>query len=359
MTGAAPPPPKLAADQPDLSICDREPITRLDRIQSFGFLVALADDWTIVRASENLGDFLGVSADEAIGRPFEPMIDQQAVHDIRNRMAALHATGAERLYGVALRPGKTRTFDINLHLSGDMLIMEGEVSQPDGRLEAASMVRAMIARLGGFADLDAFHRSAARHVRALTGFDRVMIYRFDEAGVGEVIADSMQSGWRVFSVCIFRRRISQRRPGPCTFAIPSESSRTSLRGRSRCMRPRARRTANRPVDGDSPGRVAGPYRIPAQHGRGRLALDLDHCRWPSVGLVACHNRTPRLPSFVMRTASELFGQMYSLTLKAGCTESPPAKCSGRANCPNACSPPSPVTPNCWRTLNGCKTSVRR
>jgi light-regulated signal transduction histidine kinase (bacteriophytochrome)/CheY-like chemotaxis protein len=34
------------------------------------------------------------------------------------------------------------------------------------------------------------------------------------------------------------------------------------------------------------------------------------------GLIACHNETPRLPSFVMRTAAELFGQMYSLTLES-------------------------------------------
>jgi light-regulated signal transduction histidine kinase (bacteriophytochrome) len=33
------------------------------------------------------------------------------------------------------------------------------------------------------------------------------------------------------------------------------------------------------------------------------------------GLVACHHRTPRLPSFVIRTATELFGQMYSLKLE--------------------------------------------
>ena len=34
------------------------------------------------------------------------------------------------------------------------------------------------------------------------------------------------------------------------------------------------------------------------------------------GLIACHNETPRLPSFVMRTAAELFGQMYSLKLES-------------------------------------------
>src|ERR1700722_4700456 len=37
--------------------------------------------------------------------------------------------------------------------------------------------------------LDAFHRDAARQVRALTGFDRIMIYRFAESGDGEVITE--------------------------------------------------------------------------------------------------------------------------------------------------------------------------
>jgi light-regulated signal transduction histidine kinase (bacteriophytochrome) len=62
-------------------------------------------------------------------------------------------------------------------LASDLLIIEGEDSQPDGRMEAASMVRAMIARLAQAATLEAFHRNAAKQVRAIIGFDRVMIYR--------------------------------------------------------------------------------------------------------------------------------------------------------------------------------------
>ena len=53
--------------EPDLTSCDREPITFLDRIQNFGFLLALSNDWTIVRASANLCDFLGIEAAAAIG----------------------------------------------------------------------------------------------------------------------------------------------------------------------------------------------------------------------------------------------------------------------------------------------------
>jgi light-regulated signal transduction histidine kinase (bacteriophytochrome) len=34
------------------------------------------------------------------------------------------------------------------------------------------------------------------------------------------------------------------------------------------------------------------------------------------GLIACHHDTPKLPTFVTRTAAELFGQMYSMTLES-------------------------------------------
>ena len=107
----------MTAAEPDLTICRPGPITRLDRIQSFGFLLALSNDWTIVRASENLKAFLGVSVEQALGRRFDSLISDQATHDIRNRMAMLFSTGAERLYGVRLLAGRQRAFDICLHLA--------------------------------------------------------------------------------------------------------------------------------------------------------------------------------------------------------------------------------------------------
>jgi len=55
----------------EVVICDREPIAHLERIQSFGILMALAKDWTVARASANLEEFLGTAAQAAIGRPLE------------------------------------------------------------------------------------------------------------------------------------------------------------------------------------------------------------------------------------------------------------------------------------------------
>ena len=45
---------------------------------------------------------------------------------------------------------------------------------------------------------EAMYREAARQVRALTGFDRVMVYRFDHDGAGEVVGESMTRGLSPF-----------------------------------------------------------------------------------------------------------------------------------------------------------------
>jgi light-regulated signal transduction histidine kinase (bacteriophytochrome)/CheY-like chemotaxis protein len=317
MTGPQDPTDDATAAEPDLTICDREPITRLDRIQSFGFLLALSNDWTIVRASENLRAFLGVSPEQVLGKRFDRLISEQATHDIRNRMAMLFSTGAERLYGVRLLAGKERAFDLSVHLAGDLLIIEGEESQPDSRTEAASMVRAMIARLAQADTPDAFHRNAARQVGAITGFDRVMIYRFDETAAGEVIAESTSFGVDSFLGLHF----------PAS-DIPVQARALYVRNAFRIIAD----VASPPVTLPPPvGGVVQPLDLTMAITRAVSPVHIEYLRNMGVGaslsisiivngklwgLIACHNETPRLPSFVMRTAAELFGQMYSLTLES-------------------------------------------
>lgn len=301
---------------PDLTICDREPITRLDRIQSFGFLLALSNDWTIARASENAAEMLGTAAEQLIGRPLDTLISRQALHDIRNRMSILQATSSERLYDIGLITPKKR-FDLSLHYSGDLLILEGEPSLPQAPMEAASMVRAMIERLKRAKTVADFHRDAARQVRAITGFERVMIYRFDHNGDGDVIAESTRSNTESF--------LGLRYPAS---DIPVQARALYLASPFRII-----------ADVHAPTVAVLPLR-----GQPEQALDMTHAITRAVspvhieyltnmgvgaslsisiivegrlwGLVACHHLEARCPSFVMRTAAELFGHMYSMTLES-------------------------------------------
>jgi len=301
---------------PDLTSCDREPITFLDRIQNFGFLVALSNDWTIVRASANLADFLDIDAEAAIGTRLDTIISKSASDDIRNRMAMLYATGSERLFDVRLMK-KQKCFDINLHFVGELLILEGELSNAGDRIEAASMVRAMMSRLSKTANHLAFHRDAARQVRAITGFDRVMIYQFDATGAGEVIAESTSSGVEGFLGLHY----------PAS-DIPQQARTLYLRNPFRIIAdvaavpvpllPEAKSVSQALDLSSAVTRAVSPVHIEYLRNMGvhaslSISIVVGGELW---GLIACHHLAERLPSFVARTAAELFGSMYSMSLES-------------------------------------------
>jgi light-regulated signal transduction histidine kinase (bacteriophytochrome) len=306
----------LQNTSPDLTACDREPITRLDRIQNFGFLIAMANDWTIVRVSENIGRFFKARPENLLGSRFDTWISQPALHDIRNRMAVLASTGSERIFGIKLVQGMP-SVDLSIHFCGDLLIIEGELSQKAGHMEPASMVRAMMARLAKSATIAKLHHDAARQVLAITGFDRVMIYRFDRDGNGEVIGESIRAGMESFlglhypasDIPVQARALYLRNP----FRIIADTTAPTIA----LMPPADAVTA--PLDLSlSVTRAVSPVHIEYLRNMGvgaslSISIVVEGRLW---GLIACHANGPRLPSFLMRTASELFGGMYSMMVES-------------------------------------------
>ncbi len=299
----------------DLTECDREPITRLEHIQAFGFLLALSKDWNVVRASANLGAILGVEAADAIGMPLDRLIDAEALHDIRNRIVVLRVHhGSERLYGVRLL-GTTALFDLALHDSGDLLVLEGEPSGASEGPDAASLVRAMVNRLNTKKTLTALHRDCARQVRALIGFNRVMIYRFDDSGAGEVIAESINGIMESFEGLRFP-----------SADIPVQARALYLRNPFRIIGDvDAISVPLLPLDTAEAldlslavTRAVSPIHIEYlrnMHVAASLSISIivEGRLW---GLIACHNETARMPAFAKRSASELFAQMYSMILES-------------------------------------------
>ncbi|MDO9459667.1 MAG: HWE histidine kinase domain-containing protein [Alphaproteobacteria bacterium] len=302
---------------PDLTMCDREPITLLERIQSFGFLLLLSDEWKILRSSANLSQFLNISHEDSIGLQFDQIVTRNAQHDIRNQIAILQLTGVtERLYGLPLLTGGPR-FDIALHQLGDMLVLEAELSGLDDRVDAASLVRGMTVQLSKQETLEAFHKHTVRQVRAITAFDRVMIYRFDENGAGEVIAEDLTPGMEEFFGLHY----------PAT-DIPVQARALYLRNPFRIVADVTAETvplwppasdAIAPLDlSQAITRAVSPVHLEYLSNMGvgaslSISIIVNGQLW---GLIACHNNSPRLPSFVVRTAAELFGQMYSMMLES-------------------------------------------
>ncbi len=299
--------------------CEREPITFPERIQSFGFLLAVTNNWVIERASANLSQFLGMEAKSAIGMLLDRVIPQPAMHHLRYRVAMPGAgRGIDRIFGLRLRPGGD-LYDLAFHLSGSLLIIEGEPCGSDQPASAATLVRSMMGQVQSQATVDSLYIDAARQVRAITGFDRALIYRIDEDGTGQVIAESAKADVDPLLGLHF----------PAT-DIPSQAQSLYLRNPFRIIA----NVAAAPVALVSSGsgrtappppldltlavtRAVSPVHIEYLRNMGvaaslSISIIVDNTLW---GLFACHHFTPRLPSFVMRSAAELFGAMFSLTLE--------------------------------------------
>jgi chemotaxis family two-component system sensor kinase Cph1 len=171
----------------DLSNCDREPIHVPGAIQPHGVLFSLAPpSLRILQVSENLTTLLGHVAGEALGRPLAEVLDAPSAGRVA---AALENEGRRDQNPLCLTARGTR-FDGVVHVHEGATILELEPASTSGReidppwpaLRAMEEARA----IGDLLQI------AVHEVRRLTGFERVVLYRFDEDGHGHVEAEDRE-----------------------------------------------------------------------------------------------------------------------------------------------------------------------
>lgn len=300
----------------DLSNCDREPIHLIGTVQPFGFLIAVdRTDWSVIRASGNAAEWLGRGPDSFLGLPLNQVFSVEAIHAIRGQLqSAIMGNTVARAFGIKLTDGLC--CDIAVHVNGGAVVIECEASIDEPDANAGAMVRGMVARLQETGDQRAFYRVAAREMRALTGFDRVMVYRFDPDGSGEVIAESARAGLESYLGLHYpasdipqQARILYRRNWlriiPDINATPSP------------IEPQLDR-AQQPLDlSMSILRSVSPIHIEYLQNMGVAAsMSVSIVGQDKLwGLFACHHYAPHHVPFGRRTAAELFGQMFSLLVE--------------------------------------------
>ena len=301
----------------DLTNCDREPIHLLGSVQPFGFLLGVSSTtWCVTRTSRNVVEWLGVEAADLLGRPLDQIFTPDAVHTIRGQLqSAIMGDTVARAFGVVLTGGGLRC-DVALHVMHDTVVIEGEPCVDDPSINAGAMVRGMIARLQQTSELRTFYRVAAREMRAVTGFDRVMIYRFDHDGSGEVIAESARSGLESYLGLHYpasdiprQARILYERNW--LRIIPDVNAKPAA------IEPQLDREGQALDLSMSILRSVSPIHVEYLQNMGVAAsMSASILRQGKLwGLFACHHYAPHHVSFARRTAAELFGQMFSLLME--------------------------------------------
>ena len=301
----------------DLTNCDKEPIHLLGAVQSFGFLIEVSRvSGRVIRVSRNSDAWLGREPDDLLGQPLEEVLSVETLRTIHGHLSdARPGDTVARIFGVTI--GEDRLVcDVAVHGIGETIVIECEVSDKDEGINSAAVVRGMISRLQQGADMPAFYDLAAREMQELTGFDRVMVYRFAEDGSGEVVAEAANPG--VDSYLGLHYPASDI-PRQARILYEKNWLRIipDVNAEPVAIVP-ARDGDGRPIDLSlSILRSVSPIHIEYLKNMGVQASMsvsiLDQGKlW---GLFACHHYAPHPVTFARRTAAELFGQMFSMLME--------------------------------------------
>lgn len=172
----------------NLTNCESEPIHIPGTIQPHGFLLGIKKgDSRIEFCSANTSDFIGLAPEMLLGKQIADIFPEEQAADFAEYMQ------------LDIDPAKPfvfswhgTSFNTTIHASGGNVIMELEPF-PDGTLHLPnlySQTRNFVAILEKSSGLPDLFQEIADETRTITGYDRVMIYRFDTEYNGEVVAES-------------------------------------------------------------------------------------------------------------------------------------------------------------------------
>ncbi len=189
MSGSQQPLPPGHSPGLDLSLCEQEPIHIPGAIQPHGaLLAALADGLLVTHASANLAEILGRPARSVLGRPLAEAVGEAASRVLQ---------GAGLREGTALGemhslPGPGGgTLHLSAHRSGRHICVDMEPISPESwQTPPMTVAQSVLETFKHAKTPGDLCELAVRGLRDITGYDRVMAYRFAADGHGEVIAEA-------------------------------------------------------------------------------------------------------------------------------------------------------------------------
>jgi len=291
-------------DPVDITACDREPIRVPGAIQPHGWLAVLDPATLALRAFSGNWPSADHAAAAVAGLdpallaglpPSRPAVPAGTLQQDGHRLVAwAHRTGSALLVEFETAPGHTAA--------------ESPVH---------ALARDFLPRLQSARSVDALLQVAAHELRRQTGYGRCLIYRFDDQGHGEVLAEAIEPGYDSYQGHHF----------PAA-DIPLQARELYLANRFRLIPDAHYRPVPLEAADGTPAdtvdltfahlRSVSPVHLEYMRNMGTLAslsvsIVVDGRLW---GLASCHHHTPRHLAPDVRAACSHLGQLLSMQIES-------------------------------------------
>lgn len=305
----------------DLNECAREPIHIPGAIQPHGVLMFVSGDGpTIQQVSDNTATHFGRGPDQLLGGTIRDALPDANLTSLARAFAAADPAAESPLRVVLERAGTRQSFDVLIHRAPDGWLLEFEPVAEQDAIDAAHFLRdvqAAIAEVQATRTQDELFAICAKVIARLTGFERVMVYRFDEAWNGKVVGEHLTADVDSYFGLQFpasdipeqARALYARTP---LRLIPDASYQPAR------LKPELNPLTSRPLDlSDAALRSVSPVHLEYLRNMSvaasmSVSLMQGERLW---GLVACHHRTPRFLPYATRAACELLGRIMSVQIR--------------------------------------------
>lgn len=305
----------MASIPEDLSLsnCDDEPIHIPGSIQPHGALLAFDPDLGLLAWSVNAASLIGCTpavgaSISTLGLPAEALelagVVRLDMHD-----GAAMPVSCEVAIGDA-------EFDCVAHAHEGRILVEFETRRlrSDAVAAFALKAHASIDRFKRQHSIDALLNMAVQQVRQLTGFDRVMAYRFRHDDSGDVVAEACADGIEPY--------LGRRYPAS---DIPAQARRLYLINTLRIIADVAYQPVTlRGREGDAPLdlsysvlRSVSPIHIEYLRNMGvqasmSVSIVINGRLW---GMLACHHMTPLQVPYSIRMATDVLAQVLASSVQ--------------------------------------------
>jgi light-regulated signal transduction histidine kinase (bacteriophytochrome) len=171
--------------------CEDEPIRIPGSIQRHGFLLLLNDrDTHVVAASENVADFLEVPLGLILGTPVETILGREILSALKALSNAVSTENSDVQTYLGSFQMRGKFFSVVTHRIESERVLEFEVVERLISTEMTSQVFTnFVNKLSQIHDEQALCKALTEEVMILTGFNRILLYSFDEIGHGTVLCE--------------------------------------------------------------------------------------------------------------------------------------------------------------------------
>ena len=307
-----------------LENCEDEPIRTPGAIQPHGLLFLLSgENFSVDVVSDNVGQLLGISPQQWLGRPLSEHLAQRNLSVLERHQQRIDDGDLEAAFEMVMNiDGEARLFDARLcRQSEQQMLLELDNSRKQEDHSPYTVidilaVQAILSRLGRQSCVATLADAVVREVKSVTGFDRVMVYRFHPDFHGEVIAESVVDNWEPYMGLHFPESDIPRQARALYCENPIRSIASSTYEPVPLCLAHATQEASGIDLSHSQLRSVSPIHLEYLRNMGvgssmSISLMDGDQLW---GLIACHHKTSLYFDYRSRKACELLGTTFSLML---------------------------------------------